>query len=201
MNAASDGRAGQRQRALDGPDGQRADEALDGSPDLRDGEREAALARLFHTHYSRLLRLAVLLGADSDAEDLVAEAFCQLHSRWDRLHAPERAAAYLRSTVCNLVRMRLRHLTVVRRHTASPVGDVVSAEQSVLLREDQRAVVEALGALPERQREALVLRYWLELRESAIAETMGISSGAVKSHASRGMAALARILKERADVV
>ena len=49
-----------------------------------------------------------------------------------------------------------------------------------MLRDDQQALVDAVRELPARQREALVLRYWLDLRESEIAEAMGISAGAVK---------------------
>ena len=111
------------------------------------------------------------------------------------------ALAYLRSVVCNLTRMRLRHLQVVRKHAAPREHGVRSAESSAeteaLLQDDQRALVSALKELPARQREALVLRHWLGLREAEIAEAMGISNGAVKSHTSRGMAALTRAMEER----
>lgn len=164
-----------------------------------DAEREAALAELFQTQYAALLRLAVLLGAD-DAEDIVAEAFYQLYRRWKRLRGAQSALPYLRSVVCNLTRMRLRHLQVVRKH-AVPGADGAtsesSAETAALLQDDQRALVAALKQLPARQREALVLRHWLGLREAEIAAAMGISCGAVKSHTSRGMAALTRVLEER----
>ncbi|MFD8383034.1 RNA polymerase sigma factor [Streptomyces sp. NPDC059679] len=157
---------------------------------------EGAIEPLFQVHHSRLLRLATLLGAGADAEDVVAEAFYQLNRRWSRLRTSEAAAAYLRSTVCNLTRMRHRHLKVVRRHEQRPIDEhVLSAEQQVLLNDDQRSVVEALQTLPTRQRQALVLRYWLSLSEAEIAQTMGISCGAVKSHTSRGMAKLEAILK------
>ena len=172
-----------------------------------DPDREAALARLFQEHYSSMLRLAVLLGAD-DAEDIVAEAFYQLYRRWRRLRGVESALPYLRSVVCNLSRMRLRHLQVIRRH-AGPAARLAypatlladraqsSAETEAMLHDDHRALVGALKQLPARQREALVLRYWLSLREAEIAAAMGISCGAVKSHTSRGMAALSRVLEER----
>ncbi len=165
--------------------------------DLRDVDREVAVTALFDRHHTQLVRLAVLLGAEADAEDVVAEAFCELYLRWPRLRDPDAAPAYLRSVVCNLARMRLRHLQVVRRHAAAGPPDVGSAEQEVVLREDQREVVEALRDLPERQRQALVLRYWLDLREVEVAAAMGISCGAVKAHTSRGMAALTRRLRER----
>ncbi|WP_399896549.1 RNA polymerase sigma factor [Streptomyces sp. BBFR51] len=162
--------------------------------DLRDVERETAMIRLFDGQHAQLVRLAVLLGADQDAEDVVAEAFCVLHSRWYRLRAPQAAAAYLRSVVCNLVRMRIRRLQVSRRHADVRLDPVASAEATAMLHEDQRQVVDALEGLPTRQREALVLRYWMDLREREIAEAMGISTGAVKSHISRGMHALSRAM-------
>jgi RNA polymerase sigma-70 factor (sigma-E family) len=163
-------------------------------------DREQAIAVLFETHHLALVRLAVLLGAD-DAEDVVAEAFYQLYRRWRRLRSPEAAATYLRSVVVNLTRMRIRHLQVARKHAARtdgvPVQHVASGEERAVLRDDQKALVDAVRALPARQREALVLRYWLDLRESEIADAMGISAGSVKVHVSRGMAALSRVLEER----
>ncbi|GAA4692620.1 SigE family RNA polymerase sigma factor [Phytohabitans rumicis] len=161
-------------------------------------DQDAALAEIFGSQYGAMLRLAVLLGAD-DAEDIVAEAFYQLYRRWKKLREAGAAVAYLRSVVCNLTRMRLRHLQVVRRHATPDAGMLPgsSAETEALLQDDQRALVAALKELPARQREALVLRHWLGLREAEIAAAMGISCGAVKSHTSRGMAALTRVLEER----
>jgi len=100
--------------------------------------------------------------------------------------------------VCNLVRMRVRRLQVARKHAHHVLESVGSPEAEVLLRDDQRALVDAIRRLPARQREALVLRYWLDLREAEIAAAMGISAGAVKSHTSRGMATLTRMLEGRA---
>jgi RNA polymerase sigma-70 factor (sigma-E family) len=166
-------------------------------PDL-DREREEAIAALFELHHLPLVRLAVLLGAD-DAEDVVAEAFYQLYRRWRRLRSPDAAANYLRSVVVNLTRMRIRHLQVVRKHAArtDEPAHAASGEEHAVLRDDQKALVDAVRALPARQREALVLRFWLDLRESEIAAAMGISAGSVKVHVSRGMAALSRSLEER----
>lgn len=161
---------------------------------LGDLEREATITRLFDAHHSELERLATLMGADGDAEDVVAEAFCELHCRWRRLRDPAAALPYLRSVVCNLSRMRLRRLDVVRRHAEPPPGDAESAETETFLREDQRQVVAALHDLPFRQRQALVLRYWLDLREVDVADAMGITAGAVKAHTFRGLAALERAM-------
>lgn len=162
--------------------------------DFRNVERAATLTRLFDAHHAELTRLAALLGAGAESEDLVAEAFYRMHRKWSRLRDRECALPYLRSIVCNLARQRHRHQQVVQRHEELAPADVGSAESEVVLREDQREVVAALRTLPDRQREALVLRYWLDLREAEVAAAMGISTGAVKSHTSRGMAALARQL-------
>jgi RNA polymerase sigma-70 factor (sigma-E family) len=161
--------------------------------------RDQAVEALFAVHHLPLTRLATLLGAD-DAEDVVAEAFYQLYLRWRRLRSADAAAAYLRSVVVNRTRMRIRHLQVARRHLEHAAGSAdggLSGEALAMLHDDQRALVAALGRLPTRQREALVLRYWLDLREAEIADAMGISAGAVKTHVSRGMAALSRTLEER----
>nr|WSY57774.1 sigma-70 family RNA polymerase sigma factor [Streptomyces sp. NBC_00886] len=160
-------------------------------------EREAALARLFELHYASMLRLAVLLGAD-DAENVVAEAFYQIYRKWRRLRDAEAAEAYLRSTVCNLTRMRIRHLQVARKHVEKAPDDVVaSAESTALLHDDQRVLIDALQQLAPRQREALVLRHWLGLKESEIAAAMGISCGSVKTHTARGIAALTQVMEAR----
>ncbi|MFI2371726.1 RNA polymerase sigma factor [Streptomyces sp. NPDC018833] len=162
-----------------------------------DQEREAAVVRLFDEHYPSMLRLAALLGAD-DPENIVAEAYYQIYRKWRKLRDIESAAGYLRTIVCNLTRMRIRHLQVARRHTEAPPPDwIASAENSALLRDDQRTLVQALQQLPARQREALVLRHWLGLKEGEIAAAMGISAGSVKTHTSRGLAALNKALEAR----
>jgi RNA polymerase sigma-70 factor (sigma-E family) len=150
-------------------------------------------AELFAAHYQSLVRLAGLLGAD-DPEDIAQEAFARLHTR--RLRDDGAALPYLRATVCNLTRNRLRHLRVVRLRRPDPPEPVRSSEHSVLLAEEHRELLAALDRLPRRQREALVLRYWLDLSEREIAEAMGVSPGSVKTHASRGLSALGKSLKE-----
>ncbi|GAA3466905.1 sigma-70 family RNA polymerase sigma factor [Nonomuraea roseola] len=144
-------------------------------------------AELFAAHYQSLVRLAGLLGAD-DPEDIAQEAFARLHSR--RLRDEGAALGYLRSTVCNLTRNRLRHLRIMRLRRPEPPEHARSSEHAVLVAEEHRELLTALDALPRRQREALILRYWLDLSEREIAEAMGVTPGSVKTHASRGLAAL-----------
>ena len=157
---------------------------------------EAAVAGLFAARYPELVRLAGLLGAD-DPEDIAQEAFARLLRCYGSLRDANAALAYVRAMVCNLTRNRRRHLRVVRlRAPAERPADVESSEQAALLREERREVIAALGALPARRREAIVLRYWLGLSEAEIAAAMGTSAGTVKSQVSRGLAALGKVLEE-----
>ncbi len=157
-------------------------------------EPDDVYQQLFHGHFAAMTRLAAMLGAD-DPEDVAQEAFVRLHRRTSSLRDPHSAVSYLRTTVVNLTRSRHRHLSVVRRLAPARSPDVESAELHVVRRESQRELVSALGRLSARHREALVLRYWLDLTEAEMAEAMSVSRGTVKSHVSRGLAALAVLME------
>lgn len=164
---------------------------VEGVP-IADLRADLALEQLYDEHYVRLVRLAVLLLRDAGtAEEVVQDSFVAVYQRLQRtpgtvLDAP----AYLRQTVVNRSRSVLRHLRVVDRHPSQLPPHGPGADEDVLHHDRRRAVLEALAGLPRRQREVLSLRYFLDLSEREIAETLGISPGAVKSHASRGAAAL-----------
>lgn len=158
-----------------------------------------ALERLYAAHWPGLVRLAVLLVRDvGTAEEVAQDAFVAMHGRWGRLRDPDRALAYLRQSVVNGARSTLRHRAVVERHSraATTPGAVPAADEAALTADRRRAVLEALAALPDRQREVLALRYYLDLSEAEIADALGISRGTVKSHASRGSASLHAALGE-----
>jgi len=162
-------------------------------------DADAALEQLYAAHWRSLVRLSVLLLHDrGEAEEVVQDAFVATHGHWHRLRDPEKALAYLRQAVVNRSRSALRHRAVVERHAlresrlpAAP--DVDSSSLGVGRRE---AVLDALRALPTRQREVLALRYYLDLSEAQIADALGISRGAVKAHASRGSATLRGLLAD-----
>lgn len=160
-------------------------------------DADTAVEQLYVAHWDRLVRLSVLLVRDQGAaEEIVQDAFVAVHQRWDRLTDHDRALAYLRQAVVNRSRSALRHRGVVQRYLArqSAPPPAAGADVSVLGDSRRDLVLAALRQLPRRQREVLALRYYLDLSESEIAETLGISRGAVKSHASRGSAALRPIL-------
>jgi RNA polymerase sigma-70 factor (sigma-E family) len=152
---------------------------------------ELAVIELYAMHYSALVRLAVMLVRDTPtAEEVVQDAFIAMHDAWERLRDTERALAYMRQSVVNRSRSVLRHRMVVERNQQKPPPDMPSAEHGALTLLERSAVIAALRGLPARQREAIVLRYYADLSEAEIATAMRISRGAVKSHTSRGMAAL-----------
>lgn len=151
---------------------------------------------LYHAHWRYLVRLAVLLVDDvHSAEDVVQDAFVALHRRSGSLRDPEAALGYLRAAVVNRSRSVLRRRQVARKHlkVAEPEAGA-SADQDVLIRDEHRAALAAVRALPRHQREVLILRYWSGLSEREIAQTLGIAQGSVKSAASRGIATLQRVL-------
>lgn len=163
---------------------------------------EPTIEALYREHGRRLVAVARMFVYDrAAAEDLVQEAFIRFHRNRSRLRDPAAAAGYLRSTVLNLARdhnrrglMSRRHIDAEARHVGSMAPD---PDDAALLDEEQRAVVAAVGSLPLRQRDCIVLRYQLELSYDEIAATLGLSVNSVKTHLKRGLATL-RSQMERA---
>jgi RNA polymerase sigma factor (sigma-70 family) len=159
------------------------------------------LEALHREHYAALVRLATLVLGDLGlAEQVTQDAFIKLQLRWGGLRQVDRAPAYLRSAVLNGARSQLRHHKVrdryAGRRTVAPA--VATPEASMLAHDTHDRVVAALRTLAPRQREALALRYYLDLAEADIAAAMGVSAGSVKVHLHRGIAALSRALGEEA---
>lgn len=160
---------------------------------------DRAVTELYSLHYRALVRLAALLVRDTPtAEEVVQDAFIAMHDGWERLRDAEKALAYMRQAVVNRSRSVLRHRLVVEKNLQKPPPDMPSAEHGALTLLERSAVIAALRELPERQREAIVLRYYADLSEAEIAAAMKISRGAVKSHTSRGMTALRAALEQEA---
>jgi RNA polymerase sigma-70 factor (sigma-E family) len=155
------------------------------------------VTEIYDAHFKSLVRLAVLLVHDvQTAEEVVQDAFEAMHLASRRLRDSERALQYLRQTVVNKSRSVLRHRKVVEMHAPKPGPDEPSAEHAAMAILERSAVAAALKALPERQREAIALRYYADFSEADIAKAMGISKGAVKSHTARAMASLKTMLSQ-----
>jgi|SRR5580700_7246459 len=160
---------------------------------------DLAVIELYSVQYKALVRLAAMLVRDtSTAEEVVQDAFIAMHDGWHRLKDAEKALAYLRQAVVNRSRSVLRHRMVVEKNAPKPAPDMPSAEHGAMALLERSAVIAALRGLPERQREAIVLRYYADLSEAEIAAAMEISRGAVKSHTARAMAALKAVLEQDA---
>lgn len=136
-----------------------------------------------------------MLGNRHLAEDVVQDAFLGLYRRWSQLSEQAKALAYVRSSVLNGCRSELRRRPVARLDASySPVAS--SAESALLTAEQRQEIISALRSLPNRQREVLVLRFYLDLPDDQIAAAMHIGQSTVRSAASRGLGALGRALRE-----
>ena len=156
---------------------------------------DEAVTVLYHAHYAMLVRTAALLVGDAaTAEDVVQDCFIAMHRAWWRLRDPGKALPYLRRAVINRSRSVLRRRMVADRHLPLLAPQLPSAEDSALAGMERSSVPAALRALPPRQREVVVLRYYADLSEAQIAAAMGISKGAVKAHAARAKDTLRTLL-------
>ncbi|MFY1677947.1 SigE family RNA polymerase sigma factor [Streptomyces sp. WMMC905] len=156
------------------------------------------LTETYRTHYRSLLGLAALLLDDTaSCEDVVQEAFIRVHSARRRVRDRDKTLAYLRQTVVNLSRSTLRRRILGLRLLSKPMPDMASAEEGAYDRLERDSLIKAMKGLQRRQREVLVLRYFADMTESQVAETLGISLGSVKAYGSRGIAAL-RVTMEAA---
>ena len=161
-----------------------------------DADARRQVTALYEAHVLGLVRLAVvMLGDQETARDVVQDAFLGLYRQWGALADPSRALAYVRSSVLNGCRTVLRRNSRYKRIVLAE-ATFESAEARALAGEEHREVMAAIRKLPDRQREALVLRFYLGVCEEETARAMGISRGTVKSATSRALAALGRMLKE-----
>jgi len=153
-----------------------------------------AITIAYSTHYHPLVRVAVLLLHDVDAaENVVQDAFVAMHREWRRLRDLDQALAYLRRSVLNRARSTVRGQKVVDPHQLQPMPTGPSAQSGIT--SPHAALMDALRRLPGRQREAVVLRYYADLSEVEIAETMRVSRETVKTHIAHGMTALRHTLE------
>ena len=185
-------------RPLPGADTWPAGASLDLVPADAQSDADRAITAIYGTGYGSLVRLAaVLVGDVGTAEEVVQDSFIAMCGAWSRLRDRDKALAYLRQSVRNRSRSVLRHRMVADRNAPGPKPDMPSAEQGAITRLERSAVISAMRTLSPRQREAVVLRFYLDLSERQAASAMGITPGAVKCHTARAKAALRSVLQVR----
>jgi RNA polymerase sigma-70 factor (sigma-E family) len=156
-----------------------------------------AVDDLFRFHAVGLVRFALMLVGDRDtAEDVVQEAFLGLYRSWDRLRDPDAVLGYLRTAVVNGARSVHRSRARARLLRVPHDPPVWSAEAAAMEGEDRRAVLAAIARLPQRQREVLALKYYLDLSENEVAAILRVTRGTVAATGARALAAVARQLRE-----
>lgn len=148
------------------------------------------LPALYDKHYRSLVRLTSMYVGDREtSEEIVQDAFVKLMSGRYRFE-PGKEGPYLRSIVLNGARSTLRKRKVRRAKKPEPPGPVASAEVGGVNLIERERMLELVRSLPKKQADVLILRYYLDLSEKEIAETLGIAPGSVKSHAHRGLSKL-----------
>ncbi|WP_209314744.1 SigE family RNA polymerase sigma factor [Streptomyces bohaiensis] len=165
--------------------------AEDTDTSMAEGTSVDQLTATYQQHYRSLLGLAALLLDDTaSCEDVVQEAFIRVHSARSRVRDPEKTLAYLRQTVVNLSRSTLRRRILGVKLLSKPMPDMASAEEGAYDKLERADLIKAMRNLQRRQREVLVLRYFADMSEAEVADSLGISTGSVKAYGSRGIAAL-----------
>ena len=149
-------------------------------------DADSAVAVLYEMHYRSLVRIAALLVPDvATAEQVVQDSFVAMHSAWRSLPDADSALAYLYRSVVNLAR-------------SSSQEDQAGSSRA---HDGTVTVVSALRALPGRQREVVVLRYFAGLSEAQIATAVGVTPGTAGALTVRAMTALHGALGTRADLI
>jgi RNA polymerase sigma-70 factor (sigma-E family) len=173
----------------------------------------AAVTDLYAAHYRSLVGLAaLLLGDQAMAEQVVQDAFVAMHGGWRRLRDTDKALGYLRRSVIDGSRSALAHRAAAGRTAAQLAPEVPGTQAEVPGTQadapgvqhgaptltEHSAMVAAMGRLPLRQREVLVLRFYADMSPAQIASAMGISPGAVEGHMARALSSLNSLLEAQA---
>ncbi|MEO9322658.1 SigE family RNA polymerase sigma factor [Nocardioides sp. C4-1] len=155
---------------------------------MRQARRDEEFTAFVAARQTHLRRVAYAVCGDwHRADDVLQTSLAKLYVAWPRLHRDGREEAYVRRII---VRTNVdEHRRPWRREHAGLDGHDAPTREGLAL-EERDALLEALRALPEMQRKTVLLRHWLGLSVEETADDLGINPGTVKSHTSRGVAAL-----------
>jgi len=165
-------------------------------PDTTELDRDLAMRTLYERCHADMVRFAAFLTGDpSGAEDVAHDAFAKVFAAWDRITDHDRADAYLKATVVNVVRGGHRRQQVAERADDGPALSLVpSAEDDAIIELGRGQTLAAIAELPLRQRSCVVMRHWMRMTESEIATTLDLTVGSVRTHIKRGMHSLEKTL-------
>jgi RNA polymerase sigma-70 factor (sigma-E family) len=153
-----------------------------------DEDFEATFDQMLDRAYRHALRL---VGDRALAEDVAAEALTRTFVRWRRVRLLEYRDAWVLRVVTNLAID-----SYAKRAVPSDATVPLGLEDAAVLRV---TLAQALRALPARQRDAVVLRYLVDMSEAETAQALGVAPGTVKSHLNRAVAHLRRVLGPTLD--
>ncbi|MEX2554939.1 MAG: SigE family RNA polymerase sigma factor [Actinomycetota bacterium] len=153
--------------------------------------KDQEFREFFEAEFRPLRRLGYLLSGDwAEAEDLAQEAMVRTYRAWSRITERERPGAYARSVLVNHRRSLLRRSAVAAKHAEM----LRASEYRPELGEEGMVLWEAIRALPQRQRAAIVLRFYEDLPEAEVALALDMPVGTVKSLVHRGVGRLRETL-------
>ena len=159
---------------------------------MKGGERDAAYTEFVRARQTHLRRIAYAVCGDwHRADDLLQIALVKLYVAWPRLHRDGREEAYVRTII---VRANIDESRRPWRREQPGLEGPERAAREPLQVEERSALFDALQELPPMQRKVVLLRHWLGLSVAETAHELGIGEGTVKSHSSRGLAALQAVL-------
>jgi RNA polymerase sigma factor (sigma-70 family) len=145
----------------------------------------AAFEGFYREHLARVLRGCTLVLLDqSAAEDIAAEAFARLWSKWGQIQSDDHAGGFVFKTAMRLCARKARRRELI--------GGVLerTAPDEIARSLDRQEIFRALGQLPVRQRQAVVLRDWAGIETSEVAKLLGMRDSTVRVHLARGREAL-----------
>ena len=159
---------------------------------------EPSFQAFFSEHYDRLARALFLLAGEPDeAEDLAQEAMVRVYERWGRVSTMASPEGYLYRTALNLHRSRLRKLVTRRKRRERATATVTADPADAAAASDE--VARALAALPDGQREAVVLVSWLGMDAEEAGRLLGIEPVSVRARLSRARTTLRQHLNQPLD--
>jgi RNA polymerase sigma-70 factor (sigma-E family) len=151
---------------------------------------ETGFALFVHQHTPALLRTAYLLTGDrASAEELVQDTLVRLYAKWVRVEEAEAPLAYVRRCLTNRY-INYQRRAARREYAYEDVPERVDERDLLGQLADRDEIWASLRDLPDRQRAALVLRFFEDLSDAESAEALGCRIGTVRSLISRGLATL-----------